>query len=329
MLLSQKYINRWLDKRIPPATEFQLDHNTIFIFAAKFGGLFLLLCLLLFLLGTNYQNNLMLLLCYFLLALLLTHLLASYRNFSRLTIRLGKLSEVFAGDDVALPVWINPESAPAVHGIVNINFMGQDVQHWLDCDNYNNPVNIELHCPRRGYQAIPRVTFSSYYPLGLFKCWTHLAFAQQILVYPAPRPCPLVLTSKASEQGEQSQSGQQISLANNDEFSHLKTYSAGEPLRHVAWKQLAKGRGMLSKIFSQEQQHSGWLVLPPGPASQLETQLGQLCFQVIEFSRQSAHFGLQLGDIVIPPSSGETHRLNCLHALAIYQSEPSAMVDRQ
>ena len=70
-MLAQQYIRKWLDKRIPAANEFQLSHRSIFIFPAKFGALFLALCALLFLLGTNYQNNLMLLLCYFLVALFL------------------------------------------------------------------------------------------------------------------------------------------------------------------------------------------------------------------------------------------------------------------
>ena len=68
-LVWQRNANNWLNKRIPAATRFSLNHKNIFIFPSRFGGLYLFLCLGLFILGTNYQNNLMILLCYFLVSL--------------------------------------------------------------------------------------------------------------------------------------------------------------------------------------------------------------------------------------------------------------------
>ncbi|MFT4810888.1 MAG: hypothetical protein ACI9LX_004256 [Paraglaciecola sp.] len=54
--------------------------------------------------------------------------------------------------------------------------------------------------------------------------------------------------------GKQQQTG-------HDDFSNLKTYQIGEPLNHVAWKQLAKGRAIVSKQFSSIGNHIGWLKL--------------------------------------------------------------------
>jgi hypothetical protein len=56
----------WLKKRIPAGEEQALSHEKIFIFPSRFGFWFLILAALLFVLGTNYQNNLMRLLCTFL-----------------------------------------------------------------------------------------------------------------------------------------------------------------------------------------------------------------------------------------------------------------------
>jgi uncharacterized protein (DUF58 family) len=330
-IISPQRINKWLDKRIPPANEFQLDRHNIFIFPAKFGGLYLLLCILLFLLGTNYQNNLMLLLCYFLLALFLVHLLSSYVNFARLSVNMGKISEVYANDDVYLPLWINgdkPLNSP-MHGIVNIGFMSHQLKHWFDCDDFSNPVSLNYHCKSRGWQHPQRITFSSYYPLGLFKCWTHLAFDSNILVFPNPLPCQIELIESAlpNEDSASSFTSQSINT-NHDDFSHLKAYQIGEPLRHVAWKQVAKGRGMLSKEFSGSEHNIAWLVLKNDSPEQLENALSKLCFQVLELSRSNQQFGLDLAYTRINPDSGESHRVACLTALALYPTSDSTAASK-
>ena len=91
----------WLDRRIPPAPGHQLDLRSIFIIPSRFGWLYLLLCISLFVLGTNYQNNLMLLLCFIMLAILLINLHASYWNFARLSLNLKAIPPGYADSQVS------------------------------------------------------------------------------------------------------------------------------------------------------------------------------------------------------------------------------------
>lgn len=319
----QKHLNLWLNKRIPAANEFQLNHRSIFIFPAKFGILFIALCCLLFLLGTNYQNNLMLILCYFLLALLLVNLFASYTNFSSLNVKLGRIPEVFAGDEVHLPLRFNGENLQKsnMHGIVNISLMGQKVSQWFDCDKLLDTVILNYQNQDRGLHQLPRLTFSNYFPLGLYKCWTHLAFSRRILVFPKPIPCEIALSqmNNSSDTSKQ-QTTMHLEAVNQDDYSHLKVYQLGDSLHHVAWKQLAKGRGMYSKQFEGVTPQYSWLVMPSCNSQQIENTLSKLCFQVLELSRQGVRFGLNLGDVQLAPNSGEAHRIQCLNALALFSN---------
>lgn len=306
----------WLDKRIPPASHFALDMRSIFIFPSRFGFLYLFLCVLLFLLGTNYQNNLMLFLCYFLLAMFLVNLLSAYQNFARLKVQLGKIRAVYASDSVQLPLWLDEQtSGQRAHGRVFAGLWRQPMSCEIDLDNDPNPHYLALPTTVRGYLSLPRITLNSYYPLGLFRCWTHLAFDSRVWVYPKPQPCTVALTPSNTAQNE----GEvQLSHPGYDEFDSLKPYQQGEPLKHVAWKHLARGRGMISKQFASLTSESGWLKLQPHAADKLEAHLSQLCYQVLELSKQDARFGLDLGVRKIPPDNGLMHQQRCLEALAIY-----------
>ena len=318
-------ISHWLDKRIPAARSFQLDMRSIFIFPAKFGWLFIFLCGGLFLLGTNYQNNLILLMCYFLLSLFLITLFTSYVNFSKTHIQLGKVQHVFVNDSVYLPLWLNADinttnnaSSKRPHGFYELKFIAQKNTYVVDADDLCNPIHLDYCCSKHGVLSLPRVTVSSTYPLGLFRCWTHLAFTSEILVYPKPLPCEMQLTSidRASD------SGSHTSVhAGHDDFESLKAYQLGEPLHHVAWKQLAKGRGMISKQFASTSSQTGWLKLVPCPPENLEKQLSHLCYQVLELSRNNQTFGLDLGRNCITPNAGSEHKDACLKALAMYKGQ--------
>ena len=363
MTLLQSYWNKWLNKRIPAATFHRLNHNNIFIFPAKFGLLFLTLCVLLFLLGTNYQNNLMLLLCYFLLAIFIVTLLTSYINFARIDLQIGKCPEVFVGDNLHIPLWLNAHidddclATSSVNGLLHFKFQATkqksnkktQSQHdqlntLVDTDTFSNPINLSQKCHQRGELILSRVSVESFYPLGLYKCWTHLAFIHQITVFPKPHPCKIQLY--VSEHNSAKKSGEAANeQAGHDDFSHLKAYQLGESLNHVAWKQLAKGRGMVSKQFSSVGNHIGWLKLSAKYKNNtlsrnskslkttlnndvllnialekdaLEKELGKLCYQVIELSRTQRTFGLDLGAQCIAPNSGAGHRLACLNALAYF-----------
>lgn len=323
-----KTTDKWLKKRIPAAAEFRFHHKNIFIFPSKFGGVFLFLCTLLFLLGTNYQNNLMLLLCYFLVAIFTVTLLTSYINFARLHIQQGRAPQVFVGDNLHFPLWINANKQHKLvtNGHLFFSFKTprtknkQDINTVtkIDINHFNNPVSINYKCQTRGLLQLPRVTMASYYPLGLFKCWTHLAFNGEMIVYPRPLPCAIELAPKAlnTNKNQQEVLSQQ---AGHDEFSHLKAYQAGEPLHHVAWKQVAKGRGMVSKHFATNEQKVGWLSLPQvSSLEEIENEISKLTFQVIELAKTQQTFGLDLGNIQLAPGQGNAHSEACLKALALY-----------
>ncbi|MDF2179404.1 DUF58 domain-containing protein [Aliiglaciecola sp. CAU 1673] len=314
----QRYFDSWLQQRIPRNRMFRLDLNNVFIFPSRFGWLFTALCLCLFLLGTNYQNNLILLLSFFLLSLFLVSLMVTYFNFAGLEIQQGKVGNSFAGDSACLPLWITAEKEQKKFGRLHLSLYGEPVQTSVDLDGLNNPVEVEIPTPARGRFRPPRITLCSYYPLGLFRCWTHLSFDCELIVYPTPLPCPLSVENRKSPGESEGQLAQEDGY---DNFDSLTEYRLGQPLYHVAWKQVAKGQGMVSKKFSSNSQRAVWLSLGHGAKAELEKRLSQLCFMVLELSAIGQTFGLDLGSVIIEPDSGNAHQQACLTALAVFESD--------
>ncbi|MGL6165381.1 MAG: DUF58 domain-containing protein, partial [Aeromonas veronii] len=75
-----RWQRRWLKRRIPPARQITLGTRSLFILPTRMGLLYLLVLLAIYLLGTNYQNNLVLLVAYCLGSLFMAAMWLTHRN---------------------------------------------------------------------------------------------------------------------------------------------------------------------------------------------------------------------------------------------------------
>ena len=105
-----------------------------------------------------------------------------------------------------------------------------------------------------------------------------------------------------------------------DEMQGVRPYRPGESLSQIAWKQVAQGRGMVSKEFMTPLPAQCWLELHKTSGTTLEERLSRLCYQVQTLEQQGVRYGLLLGQQSIPPGEGNMHQTACLTALALYEN---------
>lgn len=303
--------SRWLQRRIPAADQTQLSQRSIFVLPSRFGVTFLLLALAIYLLGTNYENNLVQLVSFLMLSMLFSAILHSFRNLSGLVVQALPTADGRVGESAGFAVKLSGSGRRCA---LRLQFPGQTPLRASMCDK---PLMVEVPflAEQRGRLKPGRICISSHYPLGLVRSWTYLDLNQATVIYPKPVTCHYQLqgTPLSEDQGEPAseQPGQ-------DQFSHLKAYRVGESLRQVAWKQVAQGRGMVSKSFEREQTPDNWLGLASVDGTDLEMRLSQLAYAVETLGGAGQVFGLVLGGMQIPPGQGREHVRSCLRSLALY-----------
>ena len=102
----------------------------------------------------------------------------------------------------------------------------------------------------------------------------------------------------------------------------MRPYHAGDSLRHVHWKAVAREQGMQTKVFSGDQTEQLWLGWELLPGLDVETRLQRICRWVLEADSAGIAYGLTIPGRQIAPALGESHRRRCLEALALF-GEPS------
>ncbi|WP_111976652.1 DUF58 domain-containing protein [Algibacillus agarilyticus] len=303
-----RWLSKWLDKRLPPQRQCKLDHSNIFILPSKAGVAVILVTLAIYLLGTNYANNLVLLLAYVSTAILISAIFYSFLNVAHLTIQVEKTPPVFLSN-VCLQTFriINERPSWA------IEFLHHDGKVQFDLPYVDTHlIKMPFVPPHRGWCLPERIRVQTQAPFMLFTVWSLPHFNIKQLVYPKPIECPQWLTGTGLSQEE----GQSNDIQNAEDFYGLREYVETDSLKHVAWKQLAKGKGWLTKQFAAPNQPERWFSYYIVHDNDHELTISHLTWLVLQTKNEDITFGLELPHASLGPNAGPIFIEECLLALA-------------
>ncbi|MBY6017078.1 DUF58 domain-containing protein [Halomonas denitrificans] len=307
--LPGQWWRRWLARRLPAARRQDLTHRSVFILPTALGIGYMVLCGVLFIFGTNYQNNLILALCFLLISLFNTSLLLSFRNLAGLTVAGGEGHSRHAGDALPFDITLSSERA---HYHLELRFPG-GVNRYVSKVGPRAVTVQALHPPhRRGRLRPDRLVIASAYPLGLCRAWSRLDLDQSALVWPEPQAGGQLPVPRAREGDHQNRRHR----AGVDDFHGLAPWQRGHSLARVAWKQAARSGEWQTKTFITPEGVPTELALDP--ALPLETGLSRLTHQLEQLHHRHQPYALCLGAQRYGPDSSEAHRRRCLNALACY-----------
>jgi len=312
-MLSERW-TRWLDRRIPPACEVVLGHRSIFILPTRTGWLFVILLVLLLVTAINYQNSLIYALTFWLFSVSLVAMLFTFRNMAALKLKAGHVHPVFAGDTAQLPLRMESSKKRSHEAL----YVGYPENVAVTADAFSDApqtVTLSYRTYQRGWLQTGRLRVESRFPLGLFKCWTWVKLDFKGLVYPQPENVPFIFA--AGEAGDQI-AGMPSRESGQQDFHGLRAYQPGDSLRIIAWKQVAQGKGIVSKEFDHDEGATCWLDWQALAPMHTEIRLSRLTGWVLEAQQRNWRYGLCLPGVEIKPDNTEAHRDECLRALALF-----------
>lgn len=316
----------FLKRRVPGRFEHLLSRQNIFIMPTKFGFAYLFFVFILFLLATNYQNNIIMLLSYLLASFFISVMMHSFNNFNGLKLKSSAQYSGFAKQEIDIPITISSLKKRYNLTLAFANQHDQSRVFLSQCDIGNSEISLPFYANKRGIVDLGRIKVSSEYGFGLFVAWSVLDFSHQVVVFPSPKEIEASEYQLSPQEEHQLSTTANTALAGMDDFSELKEYITGESRARIAWKQFARDQGKYTKHYQSQQGGSLWLNLDDMPSNNIEARLSFLSYLIVEYSNSKYVFGLKLGgknEIKIAPNSGQKHQQKCLYALAHYPSRES------
>lgn len=307
-----RFRERWLLRRIPPASSVRLDQRRIFIMPTAIGVTFIVSLVLMLVAAMNYQNSLAYALTFLLGSVFLVAIVHTWRNLAGLVLQAGGSTPVFLGEQARLQVRL--ESRGRMHQAVAVGWPRSGMQ--LADVPPAGMCELELMLPttRRGWLRPGRLRVESRFPLGILVAWTWVDLQLAALIYPQPLAGELPLNAGATDDVSDGARAQGFGV---DDYQGLKPWQPGDSRRRLHWKAFSRGQGLLVKDFAALAGNEPLLDLGL-LEGHLEMRLSLLCHGVIELSTRQQPFALRLGERQIGPDNGQSHRDECLRALALF-----------
>lgn len=260
--------------------------------------------------GLNYNSNLGLAFAFLMASVALVIMHHCNRNMQTLSVDTTPEVDAFAGRSAAIEFVVRNNS----------RIERRDVE--VRCP----PASAFAHIPatestsivvsypvaRRGVTQLNQFELRTRYPFGWFHAWTYVHAPLTVFVAPEPKGD----RSLPSVEGQGSQA--RADRKGDEDFSGLRSYQPGVPLKHMAWKVLARGGEAAVRSYSSPGAEPEWLEYGALEGLDPEARLSQLCLWVLEADARHRPYGLKLPGVEIAPSGGAAHRYQCLRALASF-----------
>jgi uncharacterized protein (DUF58 family) len=295
----------------------KIERRRIYIVPTWFGLILTALLIAMLVAGLNYSSNLGLAFAFFMASTVLVAMHHCHRNLLGLTVDVKLEVDALAGADALFFFMLRNESA-VDRCDVEVRLDTVVATRSVAIGGYEE-VMLAVPVAHRGVSRWNQFELRTTYPFGWFRAWTYVQAPLTAFVAPAPggnRPLPPV--TAATGEGARSES------RGEEDFAGLRSYTPGIPLKHMAWKTLARGGEAAVRVYSDLGARPEWLEWSSLEGLDTETRLSQISRWIA--ASEAGHqrpYGIRIPGVEIPPGRGPAHRWRCLRALACHGMAPT------
>jgi uncharacterized protein (DUF58 family) len=307
-------IRAWSARRHgPDSLPIKIHRRRLYILPTRFGIMLALVLAAMLIAGLNYNSNLGLAFAFLMASIALVTMHHCNRNLLGLQVDVTAEVDAFAGGEANFAFVLRNDS-PVDRRDVEIRCLGAAGMRSALARS-SEPVPVAVPVPRRGVTRITQFELRTRYPFGWFHAWTYVQGSLTAYVAPAPRGTRTLPAVGGLGQFARSEA------RGDEDFAGLRAYEPGVPLKHMAWKVLARGGEAAVRSYSSLAAQPEWLEWSSLEGKDTETRLSQLCLWVLESDSAQRVFGLRIPGKEILPARGAAHRFACLRALAVFGIE--------
>ena len=292
------------------ALPIRIHRRRVYILPTRFGIMLALVLVAMLIAGLNYNSNLGLAFAFLMVSVALVTMHHCNRNLLGLEVDATAEVDAFAGREATFEFMLRNGSSVDRRDVEIRCDASSGVRTVLARSSESLAVSVPVL--ERGILRLGQFELRTRYPFGWFHAWTYVQGALTAYIAPAPRgsrALPAAAGPGASTWAE---------TRGDEDFAGLRAYEPGVPLKHMAWKVLARGAEPAVRSYTGQASQPEWLEWSALEGQDGEARLSQLCLWVVQSDAAQRLFGLRIPGTEIQPSRGAAHRIACLRALAAY-----------
>jgi uncharacterized protein (DUF58 family) len=301
--------------------EIELVQRRIYVLPSMRGWAVIAIAIILLLVGVNYQLSLAYVVSFLLGGLMQVVLHATYRNLRGARIRVGKSPRCVVGETLSFPITLaSPERAREGISISRLVEKGKrlhatvmNAKRVRIAADKQVVYPLEVKAEVRGVVALGRLLIESRAPYGVIRAWSYANFEWVGLIEPKPEMPYPELPHAA---GEDNQAHKKSDVAHDPDG--LREYVAGDSLKRVAWKHVAKSGEWYTRTGEAGQRGEVDLDWNATNVTDTEARLSRVAAWIDRARNENAAFSLALPNGHLPLADSAPHHDEALMMLAAF-----------
>jgi uncharacterized protein (DUF58 family) len=308
---TQRVWSRWVRRRAFAVNPRRFDAGNLYILPSAFGWAFGLVLLTLFLCAINYQVSSIFFFTFLLAVAGMVSAWEAHFNLKGMLVTCLSIDDACLNESIKIVLEISLEKKSCYS--LSYFFRDQTAIKIEKISPEGMQITLWLTAKQRGAHQLPRITFCSDYPLGLFRVWGYVYLDTSYYVYPMS-VSPGFWPNSWIDTGNKSSQ-----IIGNEELYELKpVVNPWTQSGRIAWKIAARGQGWYLKTMVSPEGNCWLFRIEDLPNSHLENNLQHLCYWLCEAERKGYAYGLELKGVRTVFSTGPGHLTQCLRQLAMY-----------
>ena len=303
---------KWFLRRFSKSSRsIKLGYKNLYVFPNKFGFYWIFSLILLFILGTNLEANLTIVISYLMSVVIVINLFLAHFNLHGLEIYTKPQEINFADSPIKYNLIFKTK---IIRNKIFLKFIN-DNSPPLIIEKIEGLVSKSIFAKekRRGVYYPEIIYGKSSAPMSLFNCWFYWKPEEKIIV--APKLIPYLSRSFETFKIE-GKSTYKNKIG--DEFSYLKNYRKGESKSSIDWKSFSKTNKLSSKEFMNS--NSNIKLLKLNTNYPLEKSLQFLSYEINKEYKNGNFYSVDLQNgSLIKKGIGYQHYRSCLISLANFK----------
>lgn len=239
-------------------------------------------------------------------------------NLSGVIVDIEFPQEIYAGKEFPLKVTLKNKKRILPVFLMRLNIDGHTA-FFPYVETKSQAVRyVNISFPKRGRYEIKGLYIYSVFPFNFFTRFKRLDSVFNFIVFPELKTCTLLALYEKEKRirGEKTSD----SAGYETDIISIREYVYGDPLKYINWKATAKTGKLktkeLSSLFYQP------IIIDFNKLSirDIEERISCVAYSLIQVIKNNMPIGLKIQDKIFQPDVSQSHKINMLRELALYEN---------
>lgn len=238
-------------------------------------------------------------------------------NLSGIDIVLEFPQEIYAKNEFPLKITLKNKKRILPVFLMKVHVDGKDAFFPYIDPKSSETRYLNISFPKRGRYVINDIYVYSVFPFNFFTRYRSVDKAFEFIVFPALKECSLITLY---EKDRRLKGDRTSDAAGYDtDIVSIREYVHGDPLKYINWKATAKTGKLKTKELSSLIYRPIFINFEDVYINDTEEKISCITFSILKLIKGNMPVGLKIKDKVFLPDVSQTHKINMLKELALYE----------